>query len=98
MVWFVSFVSLGRTGDQRHQIDQMNQKNQRDESCGRLLGLQVVELLNEPLELGHSVAALVGSESLIDGEGHGFDCGAHLADAILIGPGSGVVLIHEHGA
>jgi len=94
LIWLVSFVSLGRTGDQRHQIDQ---KNQRGESCGRLLGLQVVELLNEPLELGHSATALAWSESLIDGEGHGFDGGAHLADAVLIGLGSGVVLIHEHG-
>lgn len=46
--------------------------------------MQVVELVNEPLELGHGVVALVGGESLIDGEGHGLDCGAHLADGLLI--------------
>jgi len=31
--------------------------------------VQVVELVNEPLELGHGVVALVGGDSLIDGEG-----------------------------
>ena len=69
-----------------------------DERQGTLLGLQVVELIDEPLELGHGVVALVGGDSLIDGEGHGLDCGAHLADGVLIGLGGGVVLIDEHGA
>ena len=69
-----------------------------DESRGRLFRLQVVELIDEPLELGYGVAALVDGDLLIDGEGHGFDGGAHLANCVLIGLGSGVVLIDEHGA
>ncbi len=69
-----------------------------DESRGRLLHLQVVELIDEALDLGHGVVALVGRDLLIDGEGHGFDRGAHLADGVLIGLGSGVVLIDKHGA
>ena len=69
-----------------------------DERQGTLLDLQVVELINEALELGHGMAPLVGGDLLIDGESHGFDGGAHLADGVLIGLGSGVVLIDEHGA
>ena len=69
---------------QGNQLDQRNQMNESDERYRRLLGLQVVELIDELLELGHGVAALVGGESLIDGEGHGLDCGAHLADSVLI--------------
>ena len=57
-----------------------------------------MELVDEPLELGHGVVALVGGEVLVDGEGHGFDGGAHLADGVLIGLGSSLVLIDEHGA
>ncbi|TKS61887.1 MAG: hypothetical protein EWM72_00012 [Nitrospira sp.] len=57
-----------------------------------------MELVDEPLELGHGVVALVGGEALVDGEGHGFDGGAHLADGVLIGLGSSLVLIDEHGA
>ena len=72
--------------------------NKSDERRGRLLDLQVVELIDEALELGHSVVALVGGDLLIDGESHGFDGGAHLANCVLIGLGSGVVLIDEHGA
>ena len=72
--------------------------NKSDESRGRLFHLQVVELIDEALELGHGVVALVGGDLLIDGESHGFDGGAHLADGVLIGLGSGVVLIDEHGA
>ena len=75
----------------------MNQMNKSDESRGRLLGLQVVELVDELLELGHGVVALVGAESLIDGESHGLDCGAHLAVGVLIGLGGGLVRIDEHG-
>jgi len=69
-----------------------------DERQGTLLDLQVVELIDEALELGHGVAALVGGDLLIDGESHSFDGSAHLADGVLIGLGSGVVLIDEHGA
>ncbi len=69
-----------------------------DERQGALLDLQVVELIDEALELGHGVAALVGGDLLIDGENHSFDGSAHLADGVLIGLGSGVVLIDEHGA
>jgi hypothetical protein len=74
------------------------ERHPSDESRGRLLGLQVVELVDELLELGHGVVALVGAESLIDGEGHGLDCGAHLAVGVLIGLGGGLVRIDEHGA
>lgn len=77
---------------------QGNQMNKSDERRGRLLDLQVVELIDEALELGHGVVALVGGDLLIDGESHGFDGGAHLANCVLIGLGSGVVLIDEHGA
>ena len=76
----------------------MNQMKKSDERWGRLLGLQVVELLDEPLELGHGVVALVGGKSLIDGEGHGLDCGAHLADGVLIVLRGVLVQIDEHGA
>ena len=44
--------------------------------------MQAVELIDEPLELGHGVVALVGGDLLIDGESHGFDGGAHLADGV----------------
>ena len=84
--------------NQINQIDQRNQMDKSDVSRGRLLGLQVVELLDELLELGHGVVALVGAESLIDGEGHDLDCGAHLAVGVLIGLGGGLVRIDEHGA
>ena len=69
-----------------------------DERQGMLLSLQLVELIDEALELGHGVVALVSGNLLIDDESHGFDGGAHLADGVLIGLGSGVVLINEHGA
>ena len=49
------------------------QINASDERRGRLLGLQVVELIDEPLELGHGMVALVEGELLINGEGHGPD-------------------------
>jgi len=54
--------------NQRNQIDQRNQMNQMNKSDerrthaaleGPLLGLQVVKLVNEPLELGHGMVALV---------------------------------------
>jgi hypothetical protein len=76
----------------------MNQMNKSEERRGRLFGLQVVELLDETLELGYDVVALVGGESLIDGEGHGLDCGAHLADGDLIVLRGVLVQIDEHGA
>ena len=50
--------------------------------------MQVVELIDEALELGHGVVALVGGDLLIDGESHGFDGVAHLTDGVLIGLGS----------
>ena len=81
-----------------NQIDQRNQMNESDERRGRLLGLQVVELIDEPLELGHGVVALVGGESLINGEGHGLDCGAHLADSVLIVLRGVLVQRDEHHA
>lgn len=76
----------------------MNQMNKSDENRGRLFRLYVVELIDEPLELGHGVVALVGGDLLVDGEGHGFCGGTHLVDGVLIGLGSAVVLIDEHGA
>jgi hypothetical protein len=76
----------------------MNQMNKSDERRGRLLDVQVVKLVNEPLELSHGMVALVDAESLIDGEGHGLDRGAHLAVGVLIGLGGGLVRIDEHGA
>ena len=54
-----------------------------------------MQLVDEPLELGHGVAALVGGDLLIDGEGHGFDGGAHLANGVLIGWGACLVGIHD---
>jgi hypothetical protein len=59
--------------------------------------VQVVELVNEPLELGHGVVALVGGDSLIDGKGHRLDGGAHLADGVLIDLGGSLILIDEQG-
>ena len=35
-----------------------------DERQGMLLGLQVVELIDEALKLGHGVAALVGGKTI----------------------------------
>src|SRR5215468_1280544 len=66
--------------------------------AGRLVDVQIVELVNEPLKFSHGVLAMAGGESLIDGEGHGLDCGAHLADGVLISLGGGLVLIDVHGA
>jgi hypothetical protein len=57
-----------------------------------------VELIDEALELGHGVVALVGGDLLIDGESHGFDGGAHLADGVLIGRRGVLVQRDEHGA
>ena len=57
-----------------------------------------MELVNEPLELGHGVAALVGGDLLIDGEGHGFDGGAHLVNGVLIGLGGCRVRIDDSKA
>ncbi len=73
-------------------------ESDKPERRGRLLGLQAVELIDEPLELGYGMVALVEGESLIDSKGHGPDCDAHLADGVSIALGSGVVLIDEHGA
>ena len=81
------------------ETDKPNRKDTRATrgmgSTGRLFGLQVVELLDEPLELGHGVVALVGSDLLIDGEGHGFDGGAHLVNGVLIGLRGGWVRIED---
>lgn len=57
-----------------------------------------MKLIDEALELSHGVVALVGGESLIDGEGHGLDCGAHLADCVLIVLRGVLVQRDEHGA
>jgi hypothetical protein len=54
-----------------------------------------VELVDEPLELGHGVVALVGSDLLIYGEAHGFDSGAHLVNGVLIGLGGSMVRIED---
>ena len=56
-----------------------------------------MELIDEALELGHGVVALVGGESLIDGEGHGLDCGAHLTDCVSIVLRGVLVQRDEHG-
>lgn len=65
--------------------------------AGRLLGLQVVKLVDEALKLRDGMVALVAGEALIDGEGHRFDGGAHLADGVLIGLGGVPVRIDEDG-
>ena len=54
-----------------------------------------MELVDEPLELGDGVVALVGSDLLVDGEGHGFDSGAHLVNGVLIGLGGCIVRIED---
>jgi len=54
-----------------------------------------MQLIDEPLELGHGVAALVGGDLLIDGDGHGFDGGAHLVNGLLIGRGACLVGMHD---
>ncbi len=54
-----------------------------------------MQLIDEPLELRYGVAALVGGDLLIDGEGHGFDGGAHLANGVLIGLGACLIGIHD---
>ena len=57
-----------------------------------------MELIDEALELGHGVVALVGGDLLIDGESHGFDGGAHLADGVSIVRRGVLVQRDEHGA
>lgn len=54
-----------------------------------------MELVDEPLEFCHGVAALVGGDLLIDGEGHGFDGGAHLVNGVLIGLGTCLIGIRD---
>ena len=80
------------------QGNQKNRVNKSDERRGRLFHLQVMELIDEPLELGHDMVALVEGESLIDGEGHGPDCVAHLADGVSIVRRGVLVQRDEHGA
>ena len=63
-----------------------------------LFGLEVVELVDQTLKLGEGVAALLGSDALIDREGHSLDGGAHLADGILKGWGGAPVRFDEYGA
>ena len=63
-----------------------------------LPSLEIVHLVDESLELGDGVASLVRSHALIDGQSHGLGIFAHLADRVLIGLGSGLVVVHEHGA
>jgi hypothetical protein len=80
------------------QPDKPNKPDQPDEPErreSRLFPLQVMQLVDEALELGHGVAALVGGDLLIDGEGHGFDGGAHLVNGVLIGWGACLVGIHD---
>ena len=84
-----------REPNQINQTNQINQMNQSDESREKLFPLQVVELVDEPLEFGHCVAALVDGDLLVDGDGHGFDGGAHLVNGVLIGRGACLVGIHD---
>ena len=81
--------SGGREREQRDKPDERNKRDKPNEpdQPDKLLCLQIVELVDEPLELGHGVAALVDGDLLIDGEGHGFDGGAHLVNGVLIGRG-----------
>ena len=78
-----------------NEINETNQIDPSDESRERLFPLQPVQLVDEPLELGYGVAALVGGDLLIDGEDHGFDGGAHLVNGLLIGRGACLVGIHD---
>jgi hypothetical protein len=81
-VWSIWFVSL--FAPETPQPDKPNKPDQPDRP-DRLFGLQVVELVDEPLELGDGVAALGDGDLLIDGKGHRFDSIAHLSDDVLIG-------------
>ena len=74
------------------------QKSNLYPSPGWLPRLEVMHLVDETLEFGDGVAALVGSHALVDGQGHGFSILAHVADRALIGLGSGLIVVHEHGA
>jgi hypothetical protein len=59
--WPVSFISRQRTYA-RSEMNQMNKSDERRTHAAleeALLGLQVVKLVNEPLELGHGMVALV---------------------------------------
>ena len=91
--WFISFVwpvllVLLLT------LEKPNKPNEPN----KLSGMQLVELVDESLELGRCVAALVGGDLLIDGDGHGCDGGAHLVNSVLIGRRACLVGIHDqHG-
>ena len=60
--------------------------------------MEVVYLVDEALEFGDGVAALVGSHTLVDGQDHSLGILAHVADGVLIGLRSGLIVVHEHGA
>src|SRR6185437_12098050 len=66
--------------------------------AGSLPSLEVMDLINKPLEFGNGVPALFGSHPLIDGQGHGLGILAYLADGVLIGLRSGLIVVHEHRA
>jgi hypothetical protein len=57
-----------------------------------------VDLVDESLEFRDGVAALFGSQLLIDGQCHGLGILAHVADCVLIRLGSGLIVVYEHGA
>ncbi len=59
--------------------------------CRKLACLEVVHLVDEPLECRDGVAALLGSQLLIDGQSHGLGGIAHLAKSLLIGCRGGLV-------
>ena len=90
MIWFVWSIWLGFRPGQRDKPNRPDQPDRPD----KLFPLQIAELVDESLELGYGVAALVGGDLLIDGEGHGFDGGAHLVNGVLIGRGACLVGIH----
>ena len=64
----------------------------------RLPCLEIVDLVDELLEFSDGVAALLGTDLLINGQCHGLGILAHLADHVLIRLGSGLIVVYEHGA
>jgi len=59
--------------------------------CRKLACLEVVHLVDEPLEFRDGVAALHGSDMLVDGQSHGLGGIAHLAKSVLIGRRGGLL-------
>ena len=53
--------------------------------------LEIVDLVDEQLEFRNGVAALLGSDMLVDGQGHGLGGIAHLAKSLLIGCRGGLL-------